>query len=91
MKRKEKENSKNINITGRQRSEAGVRDQLDVFEFRESDSHRLVRDPAVIVVQQVHNRPVEPINRRVVSDGHVERPHDLGLLFRFDASLLQLD
>ena len=68
-----------------------MRYQLDLLQFRESDRDRLVGDPAVIVVQQVHHRTVEPIERRVVRDRHIERLHDLSLLFCFDASMLELD
>ena len=90
-KRKNNDNSRSNRQIGRQWSEASVRYQLDKFEFRKSDRHRFVSNPAITVVQQVYHRPVEPIERRVVSNRHVERPDDLSLLLRFKAFLLELN
>ena len=68
-----------------------MRHQLAVFKFREFDFHRFVRDPAVIVVQQVYYCPIKPIERRVVSDRHVKRSDNFHFLLHIGASLLELD
>ena len=62
-----------VSESDREQSEPGVRHQLDVLDFQESEHHRLVSDLDVVVIQQVYHCPVEPVLRSVVGNCHARR------------------
>ena len=62
-----------VNGSYREQSEPGVRQQLDVLDFRESEHHRLDSDQDVVVIQQIYHCRVEPVLRSVVGNCHARR------------------